>query len=117
MSLQTLIEELRVLTETKLELDAGKKDEKATASMRNMKLAAKNQGDLQSAMLSAGFYAKKHKKTFYVYQSNSYMHLVWRIGYQETDYLNPINNTGTKILAVTPDLEVTVYNVLRSQEG
>ena len=85
---------------------AGVRDEKATATLRTVKLVAKNRGDLVSAVISAGFYAKKLGETMHVYSGNSYGHLVWRASFKAADYLNPINNTGTRMVSVTPDLVV-----------
>lgn len=95
----------------KLKIVSSAIDPKATASLRRLKLYAKNRGDLQSAVVSAGYYAKKHNETMYVYAGDSYGHSVWRVAYKESDYLNNINNSGRALLSVTPDLTVTRYEV------
>ena len=95
----------------KLKIVSSKTDTKATESLRRLKLHAKNRGDLQSAVVSAGYYAKKHNETMYVYAGDSYGHSIWRVSYKESDYLNRINNSGRALLSVTPDLVITRYEV------
>jgi len=91
----------------RLPLSRGEVDDKATASIRKLKLFAKNRGDFQSAVISAGFHAKKQGVTMYCYPGNSYGHGVWHVSYKAGDYLNPINNTGDRVVSVTPDLVVS----------
>lgn len=91
----------------------GRVDVQGTASLRKATLRAKNDGSLNSAALSAGFYAKKLRKPMYVYEGNSFMHSIFRVSDKENEYLNPINNTGDRILSVTPDLEVSWHDVKR----
>jgi hypothetical protein len=98
-----------------LHLGPGKVDQQPTRVLQQSKLVAKSRGDLQSACISAGYYAKKMNKTMYVYSGNSYGHLVWRVSYKTEDYLNPINNTGTRVLSVTPNLTVSWHDVLRRE--
>jgi hypothetical protein len=88
-------------------------DSKATQSLRGMKLKARNRGDLQSAIVSAGYYAKKHEATMYVYGGTSYGHGVWRVSMKKSEYLDPINNTQSKMLSVAPDLQVAWHQVER----
>jgi hypothetical protein len=97
------------LAEGKLKMGAAKVDASATASIKQVKLKAKNRGDLQSAVISAGYYAKKHKKTAYVYPGNAYGRGVWRVTYDKSEALNPVNNSGVKLMSVTPDLTVTAH--------
>lgn len=93
--------------------DFGKVHEDATASLRHAKLTARNDGTLNSAVISAGFYAKKTKQTMYVYGGNSYMVRIYRVSCKKSEYLNAISNTDDKIIGVSPDLTVTVYKVIR----
>lgn len=89
----------------------GRIDEAATASLARAKLRARNQGDLSSAVLSAGYYAKKLKTTMFVYAGNSFMHTVWRVSQKPSEYLDPINNMGDRVASVTPDLVVAWHDV------
>jgi len=95
----------------KLQIIKSEKDSKATASLQKVKLYARNRGDLNSAVISAGFYAKKQGRTIFVYAGDSFGHSVWRASYKESDYLDTINNSGRKLLSVTPDLEVTWHEL------
>ena len=94
-------------------LGAGVVDAKATDALKRVTLKAKNHGDLNSAVISAGYYAKKQGKTMYVYLSNSYMHAVWRVSTNPSEYLNTINNSGEKLLSVTPDLVASWHSLAR----
>lgn len=98
---------------TKLTLESGRVDPKATESLAKMPLRARSNGSLDDTVVQAGFYAKKTGKTLYVYLGNSYMHAVWRASFKPSDYLSPINNTGTKVLSVTPELVVSWHDVRR----
>jgi hypothetical protein len=101
---------------TKLRLGPGRKDERASESLAKIRLKSRNHGDLESAIISAGYHAKKLKQTMYVYQSNSYMHSIWQVTERPGHYLNPINNTGGEVISVTPDLVVTFHDVVRTDE-
>ena len=96
---------------SKLSLGPARRDDKATESIKTVKLQSRNKGDLASAVTSAGFHAKRTNKTMYVYLGNSYMTPVWRVSDKSSDYLDPINNTGIKVAAVTPELEVFWHEV------
>jgi hypothetical protein len=99
---------------SRLSLGEGVPDLKATASLQSVKrLPAKNDGTLSSAVISAGYYAKKMRCRVYVYQGNSFMHLVWRVSDRTTDYLNRINNTGDAVFSVVPELVVFKHDVIR----
>jgi len=99
------------LQEGKLKMSGEKVDAKATGSLRKVKLKAKNQGDLSSAVISAGYYAKKWGQTMYVYAGDSFGHAIWRVTAKQSDALNPINNSGRRLLSVSPDLTVKRYDV------
>jgi hypothetical protein len=92
-------------------MDAGEIDARATESLQRAKLRARNEGDLTSAILSAAYYAKKLGQTMHVYQGNSFMHAVWRVSFKPGEYLNSINNTGPRMLSVTPDLTVSWHDL------
>jgi hypothetical protein len=92
---------------SRLTFGEGKLSVDNTEGLRAAKLAAKNRGDFGSALLSAGYYAKKMQKTMHLYPGNSYGHGVWRVSDKPSEYLNPINNSGHRLVAVTPDLAVT----------
>ncbi len=85
-----------------------------TASLARMTLKARSNGSLQESVVSAGFYAKKMNQTMFVYQGTSFMHLVWRVSSKPGEYLDPINNTGEKMLSVTPDLSVAWHDIKRA---
>ena len=110
---QELVKLARSLMSGKVRMKGGKVDRKATESLRKMKLRAKNSGDLSSAIVSAGYYAKKHGDLVYVYPGNSYGHAVWRATLKESDALNPINNTGRAMYTVDPELTVMFYETDR----
>jgi hypothetical protein len=78
-------------------------DESATRGLQALRsLRAKNHGDLNSAVISAAYYARKTGETMYVYSGNSYGSGVWRVSAKPSEYLNPINNTGSRVASVTP---------------
>lgn len=47
----------------------------------------------------------------YAYAGDSYGHGIWRVTYKESDYLDPIGNSGRRLLSVSPDLVVTLYEI------
>jgi hypothetical protein len=98
---------------TKLIMGPGRVDLRATESLGRMDLKARSNGSLQEAVLSAGFYAKKSGKTLYAYSGNSFGHNVWRVSQKPGEYLDPVNNTGVKLLSVTPDLVVSWHDLDR----
>lgn len=99
---------------SRLILDSGTINQNFTDQLRRMsKLAAKNRGDLGTAIPSAGYYAKKTGNTMYVYIGNSYGHIIYRVSNKPGEYLDPINNTGDEIFSVTPDLTVSKHSVTR----
>lgn len=98
-------------TASRLSLGPGRLDASASASLKKAKLKARHIGDRTGAVISAGYYAQKRKKTMFVYQGNSFMHAVWQVSDKASDYLNPINNTGAKVIEVTPDLDVIFHDV------
>jgi len=87
---------------------------KASEGLKRIKLTAKSQGDLQSATIAAAYAAKKNGKTYFVYSGNSFGHAVWRSAFNASDYLDPINNTGTYLYAITPELDVTRHEIVRA---
>lgn len=103
----------RYLRASRLRLGPGKLDLKNSEALSRSTLKAKNRGDISSAVTSAGYYAKKTGKTMYVYSGNSFGHAVWRVAYKASEYLDPINNTGSFVLSVTPDLQVSKHEVSR----
>ena len=94
-----------------LPLGPGEVNEAQTAQLRRNKLTARNRGDCSSALYSAGYYAKKTGRAMFVYSGNSYGSSVWRVSDKPGEYLNSINNTGVKIVSVTPDLTVAYHSV------
>jgi hypothetical protein len=86
-------------------------DQKATQSLRKLKLQAKSRGDIESAVKSAAFYAQKMGRTMYFYSGNSYGSGVWRVTDKASEYLSPINNTGDRLGSVTPELEVSWQDI------
>lgn len=100
-----------LMASQKLQIVKSEVDHKATTSLQKVKLYARNRGDLESAIISAGYYAKKQGRTIFVYAGDSFGHSVWRASYKESDYLDTINNSGKKLLSVTPDLVVTWHEL------
>jgi len=100
-----------VTSSQKLHVVNSKKDAKASETLKKVKLQARNKGDLESAVRSAGYYAQKFGKTMYGYAGDSYGWSFWRVSYKESDYLNPINNSGRALFSVTPDLTVTWHEI------
>ena len=96
-----------------LRLGPASVDDKATASLTRVRIVAKNKGDLSSAVVSAAHYARKTGETMWVYAGNSFGHAVWRVSHRPGDYLDPINNTGSVVLSVTPGLVVSQHPVVR----
>lgn len=97
-----------------LTMGPGQQDNKNTEILqRAKKLPAKNRGDLESALYSAGYYAKQQNKTMYVYPGNSFGHQLWRVSYKASEYLNPINNTGSIVFSVTPELVMSRHEIHR----
>ena len=87
-------------------------DQSATVSLRGLKrIPAKNNGSLSSAVKSAAYYAKKYGHTMFVYVGNSYGHTVHRVSERPSEYLDPINNTGERVVSVSPDLEVRWHSL------
>ncbi len=101
---------------TRLVMGDPEVDAIATKSLRKMELKAKNRGDTSSAILSAGYYARKLDRTMYGYAGNSYGSAVWRVSDKPSEYLNPINNTGRYVFSVTPDLTVARHEVRRPED-
>lgn len=96
-----------------VKLSIGSLDQSATESLRRMKkIPAKNTGDLKSAVMSAAYYARKLGHTMFVYSGNSFSRQVYRVSDKPGEYLNPINNTGTKIVSVSPDFEVVWHEIV-----
>jgi hypothetical protein len=102
---------------SRLTISTGKEIPQFTQALGKLKLKARSQGDFEGALLQAGYYAKKQNKLMFVYQGNSFMHSVWRVALKPSDYLNPINNTGSKVYSVSPDLTVMAYEVSRAVES
>jgi hypothetical protein len=98
----------------KLEVTKREVDEKNTAILRSTKkLRGRSNGSLSDSIEMAGYFAKKHNKTYFVYLGNSYGHGVWRVG-EENDALNPVNNQSTSaVFSVTPDLLLTKLTIIR----
>jgi hypothetical protein len=97
-----------------LRMGPGRVDQLGTESLRRIaKLRAKNHGDLSSAVISAGYYARKLGKTMYAYVGSSFMTQIWRVSYKPSEYLDAINNTGFRMVSVTPDLIVAWHDLER----
>ncbi len=81
--------------------------------LSDMKLKARYSGDFGGAIVAAGYYAKKLNETMYVYEGNSYMNRVFRVSSKKSEYLNSINNTGDRVISVTPGLTVSYHDLER----
>ncbi len=88
-------------------------DQTNTTALSRSKLRAMRGTDFESAIVSAGNFAKKQSATCYVYRGNSFGHTVFRFTNKKGDALSPINNTGQLVWEVTPDLRVTRYSAER----
>ena len=114
--MRKLIEHLEseLLESVKIKIAKTVVDDDATSNLRKIKkLRAKNSGDINSAMISAAYYAKKNGYTMYVYMGNSYMWAVWNVTRKLSDALTPINNMGKQMMSVEPDLTVKVHDLQR----
>jgi len=104
----------RASSSATLQLGPGREMPENTAILRRSTLKARYAaGDLNGAVKSAGHYARKHRRTMYVYEGNSYMHRAFRVSDKPSEYLSPINNTGDRVVSVTPDLIVSIHEVYR----
>jgi len=103
----------RYLQAARLTLGPGKVNQEFTEQLSKMPLRAKTNGSFHEGVLSAGHYAKKLKQTMFLYSGNSFGHSIWRVSQKPADYLDPINNTGTRVLSVTPELVVSWHDVKR----
>lgn len=88
-------------------------DESLTQQLRGLTLKARSKGSFHDTILQAGYYAKKTGQPCYVYAGNSYMHVIWRSTLKLSDATNAINNTGSIVLEVAPDLTVYRHDVTR----
>jgi hypothetical protein len=105
----------RTLTSS-LKVGPERVDTSATSGLRRMKkFPARNRGDLDSAVKSAAYYAQKLGEKMFVYAGTSYGSYAWRVSSKKSEYLNFINNSGEKMLSVTPDLEVSWMDIIRSR--
>lgn len=96
-----------------LRVGPGTRDSLGTSSLRGFKkLTAKNRGDLQSAIVSGAYYARKFDRNTCVYMGNSFGRVVWRVSQDPQEYLDPINNTGTSVAVVSPDLTLRWHEVV-----
>jgi len=88
-----------------------------TTALSRSRLRAMRGPDFESAIVSAGNFAKKQNTTCYVYRGNSFGHTVFRSTKKKSDALSPINNTGQFVWEVTPDLQVIRYSAERDDMG
>ena len=110
---KVLLKVARDLLSGKLQIIKREVDRKNTDTLRSMKkLRAKSRGQIADSIEMAGYYAQKHNKSYYVYSGNSYGNAVWRVG-DESEALSPINNTGSSVYMVAPDLEITKLTIKR----
>lgn len=69
---------------SRVQLGPGVVDQHNTEALRRSPLKAR--GDVESAVLSAGFYAKKLNKTMYAYSGNAYgTTAFWRVSYKDSE--------------------------------
>lgn len=88
-------------------------DEERTAILRRIKLHARPKDlSLNEAVISAAYAARKNRTVYYVYGGNSYGRAVYRSTYNLDDALDRINNTGSSMLAILPDLSIYHYEVM-----
>jgi hypothetical protein len=90
-------------------------DQTNTTALGRSRLRAMRGTDFESAIVSAGNFAKKQNATCYVYRGNSFGHTVFRFTNKKSDALSPINNTGPYVWEVTPDLQVTRHTTERDE--
>lgn len=96
-------------TPRRLPLGDGIPWDEATELLRESKLRARHNGNLTDAVISGGYYAKKHRETMYLYSGNSYGVAVWRVSMKPSNYLCPTGNTGAIVISVTPELLVSKH--------
>lgn len=66
-------------------------------------------------MYSAAHYAKAQGKVMHMYAGNSFGQQVWRVSSDPKESLNRVNNTGSVMYSVTPDLTVSRHEVKRER--
>lgn len=86
-----------------------------SAALRGVRLRARERGDLESAIISAGYYAKKGATTMFVYESNS-EERKWRVSCKSFEYLGNSHNCGNFVFEVTRDLLVRRWQVEGREE-
>lgn len=101
----------------RLSLDKGDLLELSTQNLRKARLISKNTGNLNGAVIAAGYYAKRLTRTQYVYFGHTYTGFVWRVSATPCEFLESTYNLGGIVLAVTPDLTVSVFHILERQGG
>lgn len=94
-------------------------DQRGTEGLRAMKRLPARRSDsmLSTAIVSAAAHAKKYKVLTYVYQGNSYMHLVWHVTTELSKVRSRGHNTGAVVFEVTPDLQLLRRDVLNQGFG
>jgi hypothetical protein len=97
-----------------LDIGPGDVEARVTAQLRGLKrLSRRNRGDLDGAVTSAAAYAQKSGMPMWVYLGNSYGRAVWRVAHKRGDYADPVNNMGSHVFSVDPDLTVRKHEVRR----
>jgi hypothetical protein len=111
---RAIIRLAKELISSKLKFINGKIEKDISEKLKTIKLFARNDGTLNSAVISAAYYAKKNNKPLYIYSGNSFGHAVWRATYKESDANSPINNTGIIVYTISPDLTLMKYEIERN---
>jgi hypothetical protein len=88
-------------------------DRAATSSLRAMKLRAKSEGDFSGAVISAGYYAKKRKKTMWVYGGTSYGWKIWRVTDKKDEYDGELPKDVHVLFADTHKEREETYDFVR----
>lgn len=108
-----LVKISKLLIGKRLQLTDHKVEKKVSEQLKKIKLKARNRGDWESAVISGAYYSKKHDKPCYIYNGNSYMNSVWRATFKKDEALSPVNNTGSYMYIVEPDMTLTKWDIAR----
>lgn len=84
-----------------------------TTLLRQMKgFKAKTDGTFGASIVAAAYAAKKYQRVCYLYLGNSYMSKVWIPTLKMSDVVSSINNIGSVVHAVMPDLTAMTYQIV-----
>lgn len=82
-------------------------DSARMASLREARLVSRNRGNLDSALISAGYCAKQTGTTMFVFEGES----SWKVSCKSREYLSARRNFGPVVFEVTRELIVRKWHV------